>query len=428
MIYSDRQYQVSQAERRKLQAALDATLANKAGEQEWLQQIEIDALRSQIAEIESELAEYDLLRRGKISFSETCSLIELPRVLVQARIAKGLTQTDLAEQLNMKPQQIQRYEATNYMSASLARLIEVADILGVKISESFEGADADIAKSAIFAWSDPKDVSWSRLPFKEMLKRKWLDVKPEQSAVEATRLFFIDNAGPQFATAMHRKKVRSGNVPNEFALLAWQARILGLAKKVSEAGRIKTFELNDSWMSDLVRLTNHKRGPQQARELLAHRGIILVIERHLPGTYLDGAAMLSGSGQPVVGLTLRYDRLDNFWFVLFHELGHIFLHLFDSLRFDFFDEEDGSKSDNIEQEADDFALNMLIPPEVWDRSLSRFALTEEAVLIDAQNLGIDPSIIAGRIRKERNNYLILNNLIGKDTVRSQLEVHDGPEE
>ena len=52
--------------------------------------------------------------------------------------------------------------------------------------------------------------------------------------------------------------------------------------------------------------------------------------------------------------------------------------------------------------------------------LSRFALTEEAVRIDAERLGIDPSIIAGRIRKERNNYIILNNLIGLGTVRSQL--------
>jgi HTH-type transcriptional regulator/antitoxin HigA len=425
MIYSDRQYQVSQAERRKLQSALDATLANKAREQEWLQKIEIDALRSQIAEIEADLAEYDLLRQGKVSFSETCSLSELPRVLVQARIAKGLTQTDLAEQLNMKAQQIQRYEATNYMSASLARLIEVADVLGVKISESFEGADANTPANAIFAWSDPKDVSWARMPIKEMVERRWFDIFPGQSAIEATRLFFINNAGPQFATAMHRKKVRSGTVPNEFALLAWQARILDLAKKISSRGEVRPFELNDTWLPELVQLTGHRKGPQRARQLLADRGIILVTERHFAGTYLDGAAMLASHGQPVIGLTLRYDRLDNFWFVLFHELGHVFLHLFDGLKFDFFDEEEGEpQADHIEQAADEFALNTLIPPDVWDRCLSRFAITEEAVRIDAHNLGIDVSIIAGRIRKERNNYTILNGLVGQNAVRIQLEANN----
>lgn len=424
MIYSDRQYQISRAELNKLQAALASSLRSGDGEQEWLHKIEIDALRSQIAELEAEIAEYDLLRLGKVSFSETCSLSELPRVLVEARIARGLTQTDLAERLNMKPQQVQRYEATNYMSASLARLIEVASALEVKISESFEAADV-ATSSSIFAWRDPSDVSWGRLPFKEMIKRKWLEVLPGQSAVDATRRFFVTMAGPQFATALHRKKVRSGNVPNEFALLAWQARILGLAHNLSETGRVKSFELNDTWLGDLVHLTRLKDGPRQARDLLAERGIALVVERHLPGTYLDGAAMLSGFGRPVVGLTLRHDRLDNFWFVLFHEVGHIFLHLFDSLKFDFFDEEDASKGDHIEQEADDFALNTLIPPEAWDQCLSRFAMTEEAVLIDAAKLGIHASIIAGRIRKERNNYMILNSLVGQNSVRAQLETEHG---
>ena len=71
-------------------------------------------------------------------WSETCSLSELPGVLIRARIAMGLSQTDLARRLNMKPQQVQRYEATNYMSASLARLIEVADTLEIKISSHLE--------------------------------------------------------------------------------------------------------------------------------------------------------------------------------------------------------------------------------------------------------------------------------------------------
>jgi HTH-type transcriptional regulator / antitoxin HigA len=424
MIYSDRQYQISRTELNKLQAAIASSLSNEGDEQAWVREIQLNALRSQIADLEAELAEYDLLKLGQVAFSETSSLSELPRVLVQARIAKGLTQTDLAEHLNMKPQQVQRYEATNYMSASLSRLIEVASKLDVKISESFEASNA-APSGSIFAWHDPSDVSWSRLPFKEMIKRNWLEILPGQSAVDATRQFFITMAGPQFATALHRKKVRSGNVPNEFALLAWQARVLGLARNLSETGYIKSFDYNDTWLNELVQLTRLKDGPRQARELLAERGIVLVIERHLPGTYLDGAAMLSSFGQPVIGLTLRYDRLDNFWFVLFHELGHVFKHLFDSLKFDFFDEEEnGSKTDNIEQEADDFALNTLIPPDAWAQCLSRFAMTEEAVRIDAANLGIDPSVIAGRIRKERNNYLILNDLVGHNSVRVQLEGED----
>jgi HTH-type transcriptional regulator / antitoxin HigA len=423
MIYSDRQYQITRAELAKLEGALAAVPAAK-GADDWVLKAQADALQSQIADLQAEMAEYDMLKLGKVAFAETCSLAQLPRVLVQARIARGLSQTDLAERLNMKPQQVQRYEATDYMSASLARLIEVAGVLDVKISESFEAAH-DESSGAIFAWNDPNDVSWSRLPIKEMVKRKWLVVKPRQSPVEAVRNFFVHAAGPQFATALHRKKVRAGNVPNEFALLAWQARVLHLAHQLHERNAIKPFELNDTWLPELTRLTRRKDGPRQARELLAEHGITLVIERHLPGTYLDGAAMLSAFSQPVVALTLRYDRLDNFWFVLFHELAHVFLHLTQGLRFDFFDDEEGDKTDRIEQEADDFALNTLVSESAWEQCLSRFVLTEEAVITDAENLGIDASIIAGRIRKERNDYTLLTPLVGQDAVRKQLEVGDG---
>jgi HTH-type transcriptional regulator / antitoxin HigA len=423
MIFNDRQYQITRAELAKLEHALAAVPAAK-GADDWAQQAQADALQSQIADLQSEMAEYDMLKLGKVAFAETCSLAELPRVLVQARIARGLSQTDLAERMNMKPQQVQRYEATNYMSASLARLIEVAGVLGVRISESFEPSH-DETSGAIFAWNDPEDVSWSRLPIKEMVKRGWFELAPKQPPVEAVRNFFVRSAGAQFATALHRKKVRAGNVPNEFALLAWQARVLHVAHRLHEQNTIKPFELNDTWLRELARLTRRKDGPRQARRLLADRGITLVIERHLPGTYLDGAAMLSAFSQPVIALTLRYDRLDNFWFVLFHELAHVFLHLTQGLRFDFFDEEEGGRTDRLEQEADDFALNTLIPPEVWDQCLSRFVLTEEAVVTDAENLGIDVSIIAGRIRKERNDFTLLTRLVGQDAVRRQLEISDG---
>jgi HTH-type transcriptional regulator/antitoxin HigA len=418
MIYSDKQCRVSSAQLTTLREALAAAKA-RATEQAWLKQAEIDGLKSQIADIEAEIADYNLLKSGQVSFSKTYALEELPRVLVQARIASGMSQTDLAETLGMKPQQVQRYEATDYMGASLGRLIEVSKALGVKASGSFEGSK--LAGGSVFAWGDADDIVWGQLPYKEMIRRKWFDLPRGANPIKGVKEYFLQAAGPQFATALHRKKMRSGNVPNEYALLAWQARILERARSKIEAEKIGTFELDDRWLPELVRLTKRKDGPKRASDLLAEKGIVLIVERHLSGSYLDGAAMLTDGGTPVVGLTLRYDRLDNFWFVLMHELGHVFLHLFDGLRFDFFDEEGGSDGDAIEAEADKFALDALIPEALWDHCLSRFALSEEAVKIDAETIGIDPSIIAGRIRKERGNYTILNDLVGRDQVRSQLE-------
>jgi HTH-type transcriptional regulator/antitoxin HigA len=416
MIYSDKQYSVSMAELANLKNALEAAQVRE-GAQAWLRQTEIDALKSQIEDIEAEIAEYDRLRSGQVAFSKTYALEELPRVLVQARIAAGMSQTDLAEKLDLKPQQIQRYEATEYKGASLARLIEVSRALGVNISGTFGGARA--AEGSVFVWPDSGDVAWGQFPYKEMIRRKWFSAPKGANPVECAKRYFLEAAGGQFVTALHRKKMRSGNVPNEYALLAWQARVLELAREA--ARELGEFEPNDSWLPDLVALTREEDGAAAARRLLARKGIVLAVERHLPGSYLDGAAMLDENDRPVIGLTLRFDRLDNFWFVLLHELGHVFLHLEEGQRYDFFDEEGASNSDALEREADQFALNALIPEEKWDRCLSRFALSEEAVLIDAETLGIHPGIIAGRIRKERGDWTILTSLVGQGEVRRQLE-------
>ena len=80
--------------------------------------------------------------------------------------------------------------------------------------------------------------------------------------------------------------------------------------------------------------------------------------------YLDGAAMLDSSGAPVVGLTLRHDRLDNFWFTLCHELAHVALHLGSDDRQCFFVDLDFAE-EGLEKDADKFAGEALIPENVW---------------------------------------------------------------
>lgn len=427
MIYSDKQYAISERQLGKLREALAVTRsksANTIGEQDWLRDAQIDAIRSQIATLEAELSHYQLLKSGEISFAKTHSLENLPSVLVQARIAAGLSQTDLAERLGMKAQQIQRYEASDYSGASLNRLIDVCEALNVHTTGLFESDDT--TKGSVFSWSDIDDVVWKQFPAREMAKRGWFDVPRKGDVYQLARDYFMRAAGPQFASIYHRKKMHGGSVPNEYALLAWQARILERARNIVETYDPPEFVADDRWIADLVALTRREDGPKRAQTLLLSKGIVLVTEKNLSGTYLDGGAMLDHNGRPVIGLTLRFDRLDNFWFVLFHELGHVFLHLMDGLRYDFFDEEETVGDDMVEREADMFALESLIPERKWNECLSRFALSEEAVRIDAKSLGIDPSIIAGRIRKERGDYTILGALIGQDQVASQFK-DDGDE-
>ena len=418
MIHSDKQYSISTEQLGKLRSVL-ATTQTRVADQAWLKDIEDAALKSQIASLESELSHYDLLKSGQITFSKSYSLESLPSILVQARIASGLSQTDLAEKLGMKPQQIQRYEASEYMGASLSRLVEICKALNVHTIGLFDKDDA--SKGAVYSWDNVDDIVWKQLPAREMARRGWFDLPRKADVYALARDYFMRAAGPQFATAHHRKKMHGNTNPNEYSLLAWQARVLERSRNMLQAFSPPTFELDDRWLPDLLSLTRHADGPRQSQDLLLSKGIILIVEKHLTGTYLDGAAMLDDHDRPVVAVTLRYDRLDNFWFVLFHELGHVFLHLFEGMRYDFFDEEETSSSDSIEGEADKFALDWLIPEEKWNECLSRFALSEEAVKIDAKNIGVDPSIIAGRIRRERRDYTVLTNLVGQGRVSSQFE-------
>ena len=417
MIYSEEQYAISTDWLGKFKAAL---IAAKEGEteNERARNIEIAALKSQIAELEADITHYDLLKSGEITVAQSHSLETLPTTLIEARIAHGLSQSDLADALGIEPQKVQQYEDSEYMGANLAELIEAANILNVHTNGLFETKDAK--EGGVISWGSTDDLHWQQFPSKEMIRRGWFDLPRGADPIEATKEYFLQAAGPHFTSALHRKKMRSETMPNGYALLAWQARVLERAKSQIEEQELPPFELDDRWLPELVALTRRQDGPRRARKLLARKGIVLVTEKHLQGTLLDGAAMLGRSSHPVIGLTLRYDRRDNFWFVLFHELGHVFLHLFGGVHYDFFDDDTSKSDDKIENEADKFALDTLIPEDQWEQCLSRFALSEEAVRIDAKKINVDASIIAGRIRKEQGNYTILNNFIKKD-VRTQLQ-------
>jgi ribosome-binding protein aMBF1 (putative translation factor) len=99
-----------------------------------LRKAQEEGLRSQLDDLQAQIEEYEALRSGSRRARELRSLEEIPRALIEARIAAGLSQRELARALGIKEQQVQRYEATEYASASLARVITVARALGVEVA------------------------------------------------------------------------------------------------------------------------------------------------------------------------------------------------------------------------------------------------------------------------------------------------------
>ncbi|MCJ7624815.1 MAG: ImmA/IrrE family metallo-endopeptidase, partial [Anaerolineaceae bacterium] len=184
---------------------------------------------------------------------------------------------------------------------------------------------------------------------------------------------------------------------NEFSLTAWQSRVLGLALD-QDLPPYTRDSINEKFIRETVRLSYYSKGPQLAQELLNKKGIHLIILPHLPKTYLDGACFLSPSGRPVIGMTLRYDRLDNYWFTLIHELAHVHLH-FDNKNIAFFDDTEYvmNSIDPKEIEANIFANNMLIPAEIWEQEAPKLLRTKrnEKIILFADQVRISPAIVAG---------------------------------
>ena len=274
-------------------------------------------------------------------------------------------------------------------------------------------------------------------PFAEMFKRGYF--APFAGSLREARLraeallvdFFsiLEGAMPQPVFCQ-----RTDRAPDVNALIAWQAQALRLARAEDLPG-YDPAAVDEAALCALVQQSYFSTGPQNARELLNRWGIHLIILRHLPQTYLDGASFIAPWGRPVVGLTLRHDRLDNFWFTLLHELAHVRLHLDqdgqdgqDGLVF--FDETqriqaepDDASEDVREREANAFAQEMLISADVWERKRPILLPdpSEHAVKNVAEELRISPAIVAGRIRWETQDYKQLGALVGARQVREQFE-------
>ena len=137
MIKNERQYKITKAQAVRFSDAL-AILRQRPDNDDSLHPLiakaQVDALCSQLEDLESELREYESLKAGQFQWDSLKLVADLPSILIKARIAQGLSQKELAARIGLKEQQIQRYEATDYASANLARIREVASAFGVEIS------------------------------------------------------------------------------------------------------------------------------------------------------------------------------------------------------------------------------------------------------------------------------------------------------
>lgn len=262
-------------------------------------------------------------------------------------------------------------------------------------------------------------VAEEEIPLRYIVDAGWLpDTKTRRPTTDGIAARYLrPPSGPLYL----RRTITYGSSPetNKTNLWLWAARVRELAHETRrQRGKWQPDVLNDAFLAYVARLSWSEQGPRLAQEFLAEKGIASIVLPALPKTKLDGAAMRDRDGAPIVGLTLRHDRLDNFWFTLIHELAHAWKHLLYK-DIAIIDEsiEDSRDDDTKEAEANRLARDAFIPQVAWQRSDAFLHPSVETIRALADRLHISPAIVAGRLRHEKSGYRMFGQLIGNRQVR-----------
>ncbi len=299
------------------------------------------------------------------------------------------------------------------VSADLAVILEETfDIPAERfldLQKSFE-----LAKARYAATPDPKRTSraklLSELPITEMLNRGWLKLKNTKNIDEienALSVFFGANDSEDVQVMSYAAKKTNAHESILPIQLAWLYRVSSIASEMLA----KPF--NESKLNKLVeQLKPLLIAPQEARKvpkLFAEYGIRLVFVEALKGSKIDGVCFWLDDKKPVIGMSLRFDRMDNFWFVLRHELEHVMQgHGKDTPHFDI---DDGASKVDIEEiAANDAASNFCIPQSKVASFVARKSplFQERDFLGFARLAGVHPCIAAGQIRHKTERYELFN--------------------
>jgi len=326
----------------------------------------------------------------------------------------GLKQVDLVPYIGSPSRVSEVLRGKRPLSLSMIRKLHKS--LGIPAEVLLHQAGASMP-------AEHPEIKWAQFPITEMLKRGWfsgfegtLSEAKERAEELIAPLIFPNGIDKESIPCLLRRSVRSDSAMDEYALSAWCARVLDRARRET-LPLYRPGTVTKKFCRELVHLSYLDDSPLLAQEFLNRSGIHFVTEEHLPRTHLDGAAFWASTDRPVVALTLRYDRLDNFWFTLCHELAHVSLHLEKDSGNAFIDDLKAEGSDDMEMKADAFAADVLVPAGKWNASGLHSNWSTKAVISFAERLRIHPAIVAGRIRRERDNYRILANLVGRGAVR-----------
>jgi len=311
------------------------------------------------------------------------------------------TQADLAEILGRPVQAINEIVAgkkavTPETACGLGEAFGTGPELWLNLENSWRlsqspGADANVARRARL---------FELAPIKEMVRRRWLPDTSSVDDLESALADFLELASIQDTPSLTFAARKAGSyAEHSTAQLAWCFRAKHLAESF-EVSPYSAEKLADS-LPKLRTLFADELGVQQVPEFLADVGIRFVIVEHLKSTKIDGAALWLDDESPVIAMSLRYDRIDNFWFVLLHELAHI-RNGDRSIDADLVGSTAQATDDkpDVEKKADQVAANLLIHPRTMQAFVTRQhpRFSKSAIQDFAEQLGVHPGLVVGQLQ------------------------------
>lgn len=309
---------------------------------------------------------------------------------------RGMSQKEFSSRMGMSEKHISHLiNGTVQLSPDVANRLEMVLGLPAKFWNNLEAIYREkLAKAAAENAMDADAQITRRLPYKEMAESGWVPVtRQTNEKVIALRKFFevaeltrLEDCKLIPGIACRRQAITE---KADYALIAWAQRAK-LEARDMPVSPINLERLTDSLpqIRKMTTLDPDEFCPQLV-STLADCGLALVLLPHIGGSFLHGATFIDMK-KIVIGLTVRGKTADKFWFSLFHEIGHILLgHL----------NPNGTSAED-EQQADEFARELLIPSEQFNPFIAQTNFATADILHFANQIGIAPGIVVGRLQKE----------------------------
>ena len=310
----------------------------------------------------------------------------------------GLTQAELAVRANLSSKHVNQI-MQGVAPITLETAIVLERITGIP-ARFWNRREADYREGLLRSRPrdlSPADKNWlNSLPIKELKRRKKLPTVNDPARLFDAALTFFGVADRESWERIWRGPVASFRRSKAFAsdpgaVVSW-LRIAQLEAQDANVGPFSAPAFRK--VLQQVRSLTAGGDPNRLVQMCAEAGVVVVFVPEVKRCRISGAAWWAGPARGVIALSDRYKKDDFFWFTFFHEAAHLLLH---SKKETFIDGE--SDDDLLEDEANRFAADLLIPP---DQALHLRSLTTEAAVVAfAEAMGISPGIVVGRLQHDR---------------------------